>query len=1577
VFRPFQPAMAVWLACGFLLPQPVAAARLRADRNHLPAESSGPAQTSAALTANPVAQNDGDNPRARAEWFREGRTTAPGQGTAASKLQREIARKLEMRSSRLASARSLSPSAAQPASSTADLTAQNASAAISTTSALGVQWTPLGPAPIKSYAGQNYGVVTGRVTAIAIDAGDASGNTVFIGAGSGGVWKSTNAAADPALVHWTALTDNQPTLSIGALALKPGNADCSAQSPINCVVLAGTGETDNSGDSYYGLGILRSIDGGQSWTLIDKSADGKLFHGLGFAGIAFNTDSPQIVVAAAAAASEAADVGAEFVGTTRGAYYSSDSGQTWNYAQFKDGTSALAAGSVTSVVYDSARKLFFAAYRFHGIYSSTDGAQWTRLANQPGGPLLSTTACPVVPLGTNCPLYRAELAVQPQTGELFTWFVDANANDQGIFKSPDGGATWTQIHNPAALDGITNCGDLGFSSGVNGCGTDQATFNMELIAVPATGGGTDVYAGAVNVFRCSITNSNPACQNAISWIDLTHVYGCGPTGGPFQPDSHPDQHAIAAVPGQLIIYFGNDGGVYRSLDAPALAGSCGMPFDDLNANLGSLAQLISFSQDPATANTLQVGSQDNGTAATTDTATWNTVGGGDGGYNEIDPNNSGNWLNSGNYVDVAYCAGGASVCNSPVKFSQIVAAGNVNGDAAPFFMRYILDPTNTGQMLVGTCRLWRGSATKSWSTTLGTLISPNFFQQNTQPCGNGDDMIRSIAAGGPAGANGANVIYVGTKNGVVWVTRSPSSSLSSWSGGPLPNASTTCLGKAGCPISDIALDPRDSTGASAYAAVMGFGTAHLYKTTDFGASWTALGSDTQTPPDLRLPDAPANAVLIDPNSSNTIYVGNDIGVFASTDGGQNWSEYGANLPTVPVTQLRAFAAGSVLRASTYGRGLWQAPLAGIVPDFQITLAASSGRVYPTTTATIQGTITPSAGYAQAITVTCDASSVPGLQCNTATVSAGIAQTFTLTVSNATVGDFVFNITASGADRLTHSTPFTLHVSDFAVSLTPTNVTAPHSMPVIVGVNVSPLGSFTGNVTFGCSGAPAGINCSFQPSSVTLLSSASITANIMAGSSVAAGTYSIAITATAADGHTNSAPLSVMVTANPAVVLNVANANLGSAKVGQALNPTLMASSQDGFTGTAALACTQSGNATLATLGSCSVTPSSVTVTSGGAVQPVAIAITTAGATAQSATATVTATSSTSASKLALNYSITDFQVAASGGAFLTGSTAQIPVTITPVSGYTGTVNLACDASAIAGATCTLSPAGPYTVASVPVNVTANVPLNSAAAGTYSLALKATDADFPALSHTAPASVVVQDFTVVPQLQNLTIKAGSAASAVISIAAQNNFSGGVSFSCSGLPAGSICLFTPNVLASVAGGATTVMTISTAKAGAAPPSATVAAKGEQGDMSIEPTAHLQLVTANALSQLGNSASDIGAPRTRDSVQPNVESTTRRRNPDDSGYPLWLSFPLFALVGMASSARKRRSRWIGLLIVLLALITVQFACGGRLGKTTSTPTTTPTQQPGTPAGNYTVTIIATSGSAQRTATITLTVQ
>ena len=314
---------------------------------------------------------------------------------------------------------------------------------------LNAPWQAVGPAQIAS---QSYGNVTGRVTAIAIDPADTSGNTVYLGTTGGGVWKSINAAGVAAGVTFAALTDTLPVFSANAgtaaiPSLSIGAVSVSLASGTD-ILLAGTGDPNDALDSYYGEGILRSTDGGETWTLAQQSLDSPAanhsFVGLGVAGFAWSSSTPGLVVAALSQSAEGVLVNApDTTYSVMGLYYSQDAGVTWQMGTIEDGTgqyvqraaTAIYPGNAaTAVVWNPVRQMFYAAVRYHGYYSSPDGILWTRLTNQPGT-TLTMTACPTNPNGVGnatCPIFRGALAVQPATGDTFALTVDGNNLDQGL-----------------------------------------------------------------------------------------------------------------------------------------------------------------------------------------------------------------------------------------------------------------------------------------------------------------------------------------------------------------------------------------------------------------------------------------------------------------------------------------------------------------------------------------------------------------------------------------------------------------------------------------------------------------------------------------------------------------------------------------------------------------------------------------------------------------------------------------------------------------------------------------------------------------------------------------------------------------------------------------------------------------------------------------------------------------------------------------------------------------------------------------------------------------------------------------
>jgi len=870
-------------------------------------------------------------------------------------------------------------------------------------SSLSAPWQAIGPNQVASVA---YGNVTGRITAIAIDPADTTGNTVYLGTTGGGVWKSTNAAGPATSVTFAPLTDTLPVFSANAGTAAIPSLSIGAISVRSGVVLAGTGDPNDASDSFYGGGLLRSADGGLTWTLIQNSQDGVAgnhsFSGLGFAGFAWSSTTTGTVVAAVSQAAEGVLVNApDATNSVMGLYYSTDSGVTWHMSMIMDGSQVvqtplpsvgdLGGRAATAVVWNPVRQRFYAAIRYHGYYESPDGVTWTRLAHQPGTGL-TTTACPTAPgtLGSaSCPIFRGALAVQPTTGDTFALTVDGNNMDQGLWQ------------DACALSG-TNCASttVTFSKQLPsspleiGSGSTviaQADYNLALAAV-ASGSPQDtlLYAGTLDLYRCSLA-AGCLLRNTTNAVNAC--------AAPAQVA--PAQHAIAALAtsGQPLIYFGNDGGLWRSTDgvnqqAIPCSADDATHFQNLNGGLGSLAEVVSFAQHPTDAGTLLVGLGANGTASTANASSarsWTQLSTGEGGTVAIDQTNPLLWyVSTAAGVSIRQCTSGGACSAANFSGASTIGPAQVFNDDSLIDAPWRLDPALASDVLIGTCRMWRGSAGSGSSWSSVNSISKLLGGPQNASCSSTNPVIRSLAAGGPASNAsaaqnaGSEALYAGmagtldgggSLGGHLFsiTTANTASSSTAWNDlaiSPVTNGQGTGFNPGGFDLSSLAADPHDATGMTIYATVMGFAgnginAAHLYRSINAGANWTNISSN--------LPNAPANSVVVDPNDANTVYVALDTGVYVTTQvttcaTANCWSVYGISLPNAPVIELAAAAAmptgdgrAGELRAATYGRGIWQIPLltasTPVQPSISLSPTALTYGVQAVATASTAQTIT--------------------------------------------------------------------------------------------------------------------------------------------------------------------------------------------------------------------------------------------------------------------------------------------------------------------------------------------------------------------------------------------------------------------------------------------------------------------------------------------------------------------------------------------------------------------------------------------------------------------------------------------
>ncbi len=1278
-------------------------------------------------------------------------------------------------------------------------------------------WTSVGPQQVNT---SRFGLITGRVTSIAADPSDPSGNTVYIGTTGGGVWRSTNAAGPAGAATFAPLTDttsaysppNPYSLSIGAISVQPGGTG---------VILAGTGDPNDASDSYYGEGILRSTDGGQTWTRIAHAdllmpTTALNFYGAAFAEFAWSTVNPNLVVAAVTDTPMDTAVGLDSSMTTTvlGLYFSTDAGATWTLATLSDGgvviqspqMTSTGGYAATSVVWNPVRQEFIAAVRYNGYYESTDGQNWSRLANQPGVNL-TTTACPPnagIPASAGCPIYRGTVAVQPSTGDTYAITVDANDQDQGIWEDVCNAGT-SGCANPVIQFG-KQIPDTAIEASDGSGRILQGTYDLELEAVPWEQD-TILLVGTRDIYRCSMA------QGCV-WRNTTNVDGCAAAM------VAPSQHAIDATFGsQGLVYFGNDGGLWRTTDVVnQTQASCGpddaVHFQNLNAGLGSLSDVKDVAVSTTQPDEMLAALGVSGTAGTgTQSAVWQQVLDGEGDRVAIDPSNDSNWFaTTDTGVAVSECTNGTGC--AAADFQSVIGAAQVGAsEAAQLYpAAWMLDSSNSAQMLVGTCRVWRGAADgMGWSSAnqLSTMLDG--VQQSY--C-DGNQLIESMSATA-SGSAGAEQIYAGTTGaymtglapGHVFTQTIPANPTGpvAWTdltGNPvtnLPNA--TRFNPDGYGISSLYADPHDATGQTIYVTAAGFldptsFSANFFGSTDGGQNWLDLSNN--------LPQVPANSVVVDPNNSQIVYVATDAGVWYTQNISscadftqQCWNPMGTGLPYSPVVKLRTINEGSqsLLVAATYGRGIWEIPLltAGV--------ASTSATVSP---------LSLNFGNQQVQTV-----SAP--------------QTVTVTVT----GSLDLNVTSTSAS------------GDFSVGANTCTGTVSTGTTCTVDVSFAPTvtGSRTGAMTiFG--NVPGGDLS--VPLSGTGTTPASV---LLTPSSLSFGTETVGGTSTAQDitvSNTGSNPATisqVSVIGDFAISANTC----GSSLAGQT-SCTLSIVFQPVHSGTTygSVTVTDSAGTQTAQLSGTGQSPATDTVS------PTSLTFATQQVGTTSAAQTVTLTNNGDASLAGIQVAVTgDFAAANSCGTSLTGhSSCSIGVSYVPtqtgaetgtltVTDVLGSHTVSLSGTGEAGPSVTLTPS-PLTFGGYAVGQTApaqTVTLTNNGGVALSSITATTTSGFSVASNTcsgtlavgsscaigvsfAPAAagavngtltVVVgsssqtytvtlegfgDDFTLgTTSSTSVTVTSGQTATFGLSATPLSGTTGAITFSCSGAPAGASCAVTP--------------------------------------------------------------------------------------------------------------------------------------------------------------------------------------
>lgn len=608
-----------------------------------------------------------------------------------------------------------------------------------------------------------------------------------------------------------------------------------------------------------------------------------------------------------------------------------------------------------------------------GIFKSTDGGDtWTQLA--------STSAA-----DWSGGVEKISISRDGNTVLAATKAVYSNV-PSAIWRSTDGGSTWTETlktngveawsvefhptDNSRAVAGTKSGQAIYTTDGgatwnlANGISADSlvtvayAQSNPTIVYAGVDRNGGEIYKSGDGGQTYSLVNTGTGylgdqgwyCN--VVWVDPTDaghvlisgldIYRSTDGGSNFTQISqwqksprsaHADHGAIAAASGfgssNKTIYFGNDGGLYRAQDITTVEADAG--WEDLNHNLG-VTQIYGAAGNPVSG-VLVAGTQDNGSVRYNgDAQGWSRWEGGDGGFVAADPTDADYFYGEYVYLTIYRSTDGGVARPDDIygfynfwngssweKKSRSKPITEAKSPTANFIAPFIMDPNEPNRLLAGARSLWVTNDAKKANKQGG----PSWAA--IKPAA-GDARTNNISAIAVAKGN-SNVIWVGHNNGDIFATTNGLASSPSWTkvddGSPaLPNRFVT----------RIVVDPADSR--TAYAMFGGFSANNLWRTTDGGATWTSMSGP--------LPQIPIETMAIHPNNSKWLYLGTEVGIFTSEDGGVTWTVPHDGPANVSVKEL--FWVGTTLYAATFGRGLYKIDIpnaAGKAADTCYTLTIGS------------------------------------------------------------------------------------------------------------------------------------------------------------------------------------------------------------------------------------------------------------------------------------------------------------------------------------------------------------------------------------------------------------------------------------------------------------------------------------------------------------------------------------------------------------------------------------------------------------------------------------------------------------
>lgn len=722
-------------------------------------------------------------------------------------------------------------------------------------------------------------------------------NVIFLGFADGGLWKTTDGGAS-----WSALTDFQPTLAVGAIDVLPG-LDHTNYS--DAIIYVGTGEGNFSQPDKDGVGVLKSTDGGRTWVVQP---------------LPFQTDAVGVPgrhrIRRLRIDTSVPNAQSVWVAGDGGVYHTADGGATWKL--------------VTGLPYAGAPST-----------AAFPGGCWVEYATD-------------INIGPQ----------NPANGEsiLFATFgnfrdvpcatpANASRKNNGVYRSVDGGVTWQKItlsaqngwpetpglvgrmhaflapSNPKHMYVLIARSDDYKSLGLWST-LDATAEPVQWIAGSKTeftnGQGWYNLTGAVDP-----TNENRIMVGGLdNYLSVDGGKTLTKKSGWAAGDStwaHADHHHAVWVDANTY-YDANDGG----LNIGHINGTS-VTWTHVNVGDLSTLQFYGLGQSATNPYRINAGLQDNGHGYLNNDR-WIATYGGDGGFAAVDQDNDQHAYEEYVYASIRKSDDGGDTWPATGCMQAFGACTGCLGVCVPdlhtaFIANFTLDPHNQNVMYVGTNVLYRNrsarTAGKVWDR-IGTTAGVGDFVNGSTASSAYISIVHPAKAGGVTnilGSDVSKVIYVGTSIGRIWKTTDGGLTWTDLTKPPLPILTPT----SGRFVTWIDTDPRNANNVIVTYSGWNASTpypGHVFRSNDGGMTWTDISG--------ALPDEPFNTIAVNPNpgENDEVYVASDTGVYVNTNAwsGDSWLKVNSGLlPHVSVNMLQFTNATTPkrLRAATHGRGIWE------------------------------------------------------------------------------------------------------------------------------------------------------------------------------------------------------------------------------------------------------------------------------------------------------------------------------------------------------------------------------------------------------------------------------------------------------------------------------------------------------------------------------------------------------------------------------------------------------------------------------------------------------------------------------